>query len=317
MLAAETFVRSGKVRDLYDLGTDRLLLVASDRISAFDVVLPTEIPDKGRVLTGLSRYWFDQTSGIVPNQVLSTDPDALPGHRWTRSERAELRGRMVIARKARVLPVELVVRGYLAGSGWKEYREHGAICGVTLPGGLREGDRLPEPIFTPATKAELGEHDINIDFDSMVQLLEDWPPNGDDWLGRDAGRSIATRARDAALRLYEAGVARCAQAGIILADTKFEMGLVDGELLLVDEVMTPDSSRFWNASSYAPGGPQASYDKQFVRDWLLTQEWDKTAPGPALPAPVVEGTRERYVEAFERITGASFPRYLEEDVIAA
>jgi phosphoribosylaminoimidazole-succinocarboxamide synthase len=317
MLAAETFVRSGKVRDLYDLGTDRLLLVASDRISAFDVVLPTEIPDKGRVLTGLSRYWFDQTSGIVPNQVLSTDPDALPGHRWTRSERAELRGRMVIARKARVLPVELVVRGYLAGSGWKEYREHGAICGVTLPGGLREGDRLPEPIFTPATKAELGEHDINIDFDSMVQLLEDWPPNGDDWLGRDAGRSIATRARDAALRLYEAGVARCAQAGIILADTKFEMGLVDGELLLVDEVMTPDSSRFWNASSYAPGGPQASYDKQFVRDWLLTQEWDKTAPGPALPTPVVEGTRERYVEAFERITGASFPRYLEEDVIAA
>ncbi|HEX3265145.1 MAG TPA: phosphoribosylaminoimidazolesuccinocarboxamide synthase [Candidatus Limnocylindrales bacterium] len=317
MLAAESFVRSGKVRDLYDLGTDRLLLVASDRISAFDVVLPTEIPDKGRVLTGLSRYWFDQTSGIVPNQVLSTDPDALPGHRWTRSERAELRGRIVIARKARVLPVELVVRGYLAGSGWKEYREHGAICGVTLPGGLREGDRLPEPIFTPATKAELGEHDINIDFDSMVQLLEDWPPNGDDWLGRDAGRSIATRARDAALRLYEAGVARCAQAGIILADTKFEMGLVDGELLLVDEVMTPDSSRFWNAASYAPGGPQASYDKQFVRDWLLTQEWDKTAPGPALPTQVVEGTRERYVEAFERITGASFPRYLEEDVIAA
>ena len=180
MLAAESFVRSGKVRDLYDLGSDRLLLVASDRISAFDVVLPTEIPDKGRVLTGLSRFWFDETAGIVPNQVLSTHPDELPRDRWTEHDRDELRGRMVIARAARVLPVELVVRGYLSGSGWREYREHGAVCGVGLPAGLRESDRLPEPIFTPATKAELGEHDINIDFDSMVQLLEDWPPNGDD-----------------------------------------------------------------------------------------------------------------------------------------
>ena len=317
MLAAESFVRSGKVRDLYDLGSDRLLLVASDRISAFDVVLPTEIPDKGRVLTGLSRYWFDQTAAIVPNQVLSTDPDDLPEGRWTAQERAELRGRIVIARKARVLPIELVVRGYLSGSGWREYRQHGSICGVALPPGLRESDRLPEPIFTPATKAELGEHDINIDFDSMVQLLEDWPPNGDDWLGRDAALAIATRARDTALRLYQAGVERCAEAGIILADTKFEMGLVDGELLLVDEVMTPDSSRFWDAAAYAPGGAEASFDKQFLRDWLSAQAWDKAAPGPSLPPSLVDGTRARYVEAFERITGASFRRYLEEDVIAA
>jgi phosphoribosylaminoimidazole-succinocarboxamide synthase len=316
MLTADSFVRSGKVRDLFSLGPDRLLLVASDRISAFDVVLPTEIPDKGRVLTGLSRFWFDETAAIVPNQVVSTDPKDLPGERWSASDRERLRGRMVVARTARVLPVELVVRGYISGSGWKEYREHGSVCGVALPAGLRESDRLPEPIFTPATKAELGEHDINIDFDSMVQLLEDWPPNGDDWLGRDAALAIATLARDAALRLYAAGAARCAEAGIILADTKFEMGLVDGELVLVDEVMTPDSSRLWDAGAYEPGGAQPSYDKQFVRDWLAGQAWNKTAPGPALPPDVVDGTRARYVEAYERITGASFRRYLEEDVVA-
>jgi phosphoribosylaminoimidazole-succinocarboxamide synthase len=315
-MLAESFVRSGKVRDLYELGPEELLLVASDRISAFDVVLPTEIPDKGRVLTGLSRFWFAETASIMPNQVLATDPAALPADRWTARDRDDLRGRMVIARRARVLPVELVVRGYISGSGWKEYREHQSVCGVPLPAGLRESDRLPQPILTPATKAELGEHDINIDFDSMVQLLEDWPPNGDDWLGRDAALAVATRARDAAIRLYQAGVERCARAGIILADTKFEMGLVGGELILVDEVMTPDSSRFWDADAYAPGGPQASYDKQFVRDWLDTQPWDKAAPGPELPREVVAGTRARYVEAFERIAGASFQRYLEEDVIA-
>jgi phosphoribosylaminoimidazole-succinocarboxamide synthase len=316
MLAAESFVRSGKVRDLYDLGDGRLLLAASDRISAFDVVLPTDIPDKGRVLTGLSRFWFDETASIMPNQVLATDPAELPLDRWTEEERADLRGRMIIARSARVLPVELVVRGYISGSGWKAYREHGSICDVRLPAGLSESDRLPEPIFTPATKAELGQHDMNIDFESMVQLLEDWPPNGDDWLGREAATSIATRARELALRLYAAGAERCAAAGIILADTKFEMGLVGGDLILVDEVMTPDSSRFWDAETYEPGGPQASYDKQFVRDWLETQAWDKTAPGPALPRDVVEGTRARYVGAFERITGASFARYLDDDVIA-
>jgi phosphoribosylaminoimidazole-succinocarboxamide synthase len=214
-----------------------------------------------------------------------------------------------------VLPVEIVVRGYLAGSGWKEYLEHGSVCGVPLPPMLRESDRLPAPILTPATKAAAGEHDINIDRDSMIELLADWAPRGDDWLGRDAARVLVDRARDVAIRLYELGAERCAAAGIVLADTKFEMGLIDGELILVDEVLTPDSSRFWDAAAYEPGRPQASYDKQFVRDWLELQPWDKRAPGPDLPEDVVAGTRARYVEAFERITGASFERYLEEDVI--
>jgi phosphoribosylaminoimidazole-succinocarboxamide synthase len=316
MLTADRFVRSGKVRDLYALDGDRLLLVASDRLSAFDVVLPTAIPDKGRVLTGLSRYWFAQTQDIVPNHLLGVDPSEVPPDIAPAGAAAALRGRMMICRAARVLPIEIVVRGYLSGSGWKEYRHNRTVCGVRLPSGLRESDRLPEPILTPATKAEAGAHDINIDFESTVHLLADWPPNGDDWLGDEAARSITERARDVALRLYAFGAARCAEAGIILADTKFEMGLVDGELILVDEVMTPDSSRFWDAATYAPGGPQASFDKQFVRDWLERQPWDKTAPGPALPDDVVAGTRERYEAAFERITGASFARYLAEDVIA-
>jgi phosphoribosylaminoimidazole-succinocarboxamide synthase len=315
MLTADRFLRSGKVRDLYAIDDERLLLVASDRISAFDVVLPTDIPDKGRVLTGLSRFWFEATRHVVGNHLLATDPASLPRGMASEADADGLRGRMLICRRASVLPVELVVRGYLSGSGWREYRDSGAVCGVPLPPGLREGDRLPEPILTPATKAELGEHDINIDFDSMVQLLADWPPNGDDWLGDDAGRALAERAREVAIRLYQVGAERAATAGIILADTKFEMGVVDGELILVDEVMTPDSSRFWDAATYEPGGPQASYDKQFVRDWLEGQPWAKTAPGPALPPEVVAGTRDRYVEAFERITRASFPHYLDEDVI--
>ena len=304
MLTADRYLRSGKVRDLYEVDDERLLLVASDRLSAYDVVLPTAIPDKGRVLTGLSRWWFEQTASIVPNHLLDVVRDD-----------PELRGRSMVCRRARVLPVEIVVRGYLSGSGWKEYLAHGGVCGNRLPQGLRESDRLPEPILTPATKAELGQHDINIDYESMVQLLEDWPPRGDDWLGRDAAESLAAQVRDVAFQLYELGAARCTEAGIILADTKYEMGLTDDGLILVDEVMTPDSSRFWDASSYAPGGPQASFDKQFVRDWLDTQPWDRTAPGPELPAEVVEGTRSRYVAALERITGASFDRYLEEDAI--
>ena len=316
MLTADRFLRSGKVRDLYAIDDERLLLIASDRMSAFDVVLPTEIPDKGRVLTGLSRFWFEATRDLVPNHVLGTDPSSLPEDVSAAFDAEELRGRMLLCRTAAVLPVEIVVRGYLSGSGWKEYRQHGSVCGVALPPGLRESDRLPEPILTPATKAAVGEHDINIDHESMVQLLADWPPNDDDWLGDDAARALADRARDVAIRLYEAGAARAAEAGIILADTKFEMGLVDGELILVDEMLTPDSSRFWDAATYASGGPQASFDKQFVRDWLDAQPWDKTAPGPALPPDVVAGTRARYVEAFERITGASFRRYLDEDVIA-
>jgi phosphoribosylaminoimidazole-succinocarboxamide synthase len=305
VLTADRFLRSGKVRDLYELDGDRLLLVASDRISAFDVILPTAIPDKGRVLTGLSRWWFDQTKSIIANHLLGVDVDD-----------PELRGRSMVCRRAAVLPVEIVVRGYLSGSGWKEYEHHGGVCGNRLPPGLRESDRLPQPILTPATKAEQGQHDINIDVESMVQLLEDWPPNGDDWLGREAAEAIADQVRDVAFRLYEVGAERCAAAGIILADTKFEMGLTDDGLILVDEVMTPDSSRFWDAATYEPGGPQASFDKQFVRDWLETQAWDKTEPGPELPPEVVAGTRARYIEAFERITGASFDRYLEQDVIA-
>jgi phosphoribosylaminoimidazole-succinocarboxamide synthase len=316
MLAADAFVRSGKVRDLYDLGDAGLLLVASDRISAFDVVMPTDIPDKGRVLTGLSRYWFDVTRDVVENHVIATGPAALPAGFASEAEAQALRGRMLLCRRAAVLPAEIVVRGYLSGSGWKEYRDRGAICGIGLPGGLRESDRLPEPILTPATKAPLGQHDLNIDFDSMVQLFADWPPHGDDWLGEAAAGALAEQVRDIALRLYARGAERCATAGLILADTKFELGLVDGRLILVDEVMTPDSSRFWDARDWSPGGPQASFDKQFVRDWLERQPWNKTAPGPDLPADVVAGTRSRYVEAFERITGGSFERYLAEDVIA-
>ena len=304
MLRSEAlFLRSGKVRDLYRIDDERLLLVASDRLSAFDVVMPTPIPDKGRVLTGLSRFWFAETASIVPNHLLGTDPAELPPALVADSGIAEeLRGRMMIGRLAEVLPVECVVRGYLSGSGWKEYRANGDVCGVPLPPGLRESDRLPEPIFTPAWKAPAGVHDENIHFMRVVELIS---------------HRLATAVREASLALYAHGAAVCERAGIILADTKFEFGVLpSGELLLIDEVMTPDSSRFWDAATYEPGRAQASYDKQFVRDWLETQPWDKTAPGPDLPADVVKGTRDRYVEAYERITGASFARYLQEDVIA-
>ena len=315
MLTADRFVRAGKVRDLYTIDADRLLMVASDRISAFDVVLPTAIPDKGRVLTGLSRYWFTETAAIVPNHLLAPDPAELPEGITAAGASSGLRGRMMVCRRAAVLPVEIVVRGYLSGSGWTEYQAAGSVCGVPLPAGLVESDRLAEPILTPATKAELGEHDINIDVESMAQLLADWEPTDGDWLGPASAQSLVERVRQVALRLYELGAARCAAVGIVLADTKFEMGLVDGELILVDEALTPDSSRFWDAATYRPGGPQASFDKQYVRDWLIRQAWDRTAPGPELPEDVVAGTRARYVEAFERITGASFERYLRDDVI--
>jgi phosphoribosylaminoimidazole-succinocarboxamide synthase len=327
---AEGFVRSGKVRDLYEIGADRILLVASDRISAFDVVLPTRIPDKGRLLTGLSRFWFGETSGIVANHLIGTsldevDPADLPpsfgGMRslWQPAEPsaptdggtldpssqllADLRGRVLVCRRVDVLPVEVIVRGYLAGSGWRDYRETGSVGGIRLPSGLRDGDRLPEPIVTPSTKAELGQHDETIDGPTFERIV---------------GERLAARIRDVALRLYAFGAEICERAGIILADTKLEFGTWAGpdDLLLVDELFTPDSSRFWDAATYAPGGPQPSFDKQYVRDWLEASGWDKTAPGPELPADVVDGTRARYVEAFERITGAAFDRYLVEDVIA-
>jgi phosphoribosylaminoimidazole-succinocarboxamide synthase len=291
-MLTDAYLRSGKVRDLYARPDGRLVLVASDRLSAFDVVLPTEIPDKGRVLTGLSRYWFSATADVVPNHLLSTATDD-----------PALRGRIMVCRPTTVIPIEAVVRGYLAGSGWREYRATGRVCGVALPAGLVESDRLPEPIFTPATKAEAGEHDENIDFDTMAAMV---------------GGEVAEHVRDRAIALYEHAATTTERVGILLADTKFEFG-VDPEsdrILLIDEALTPDSSRFWDASDYEPGRGQASFDKQFVRDWLDAQPWDKTAPGPALPAEVVAGTRARYVEAYERITGARFERYLEEDVIA-
>ncbi len=322
MILADAFVRSGKVRDLYELDRDRLLLVASDRLSAFDVVLPTPIPDKGRILTGLSRFWFGATGSIVPNHLLGTDPAALPAA-WllTPGAAAELRGRMMVCRRATVLPVEVIVRGFVAGSGWKDYRASGAIGGTPLPPGLRESDALPEPILTPSTKAASGSHDENIDFDGMVERLaairpDDGLAEGEP-LGRAAAGELAERVRSAAIALYRYGSTVTARAGILLADTKFEFGLApDGGLLLVDEAMTPDSSRFWDAAAYEPGRAQASYDKQYVRDWLEAQPWAKTAPGPELPPEVVAGTQARYVEAYERITGVSFARYLAEDVIA-
>src|SRR4051794_8949404 len=300
MPLAETFIRSGKVRDLYAVADDRLLLVASDRLSAFDVVLPTEIPDKGRVLTGISRFWFSRTEDLVANHLVGVAPEDIPGGAPA-GEAAELRGRMMLCRRVEPLQIEVIVRGYLAGSGWKDYGRTGAVCGIPLPPGLRESDRLPEPLFTPSTKAEQG-HDENISVDEAAAIV---------------GRHVADRVAELAIALYRRGAEIAEPAGVILADTKFEFGIdpANGELLLIDEVLTPDSSRFWDAADYEPGRAQASFDKQYVRDWLETQSWDKTPPGPELPDEVVAGTRARYVEAFERITGASFQRYLDHDVI--
>jgi len=327
-MLADAYLRSGKVRDLYELADRRLVLVASDRISAFDVVLPTVIPDKGRILTGLSRFWFAETSGIVPNHLLGTDVGVLDdtlrlavGNQESgpaAGSLAQLRGRIMICRPASVVPVEAVVRGYLAGSAWQEYRQKGTVCGVALPAGLRESERLPEPIFTPASKAEMGQHDENMSFDEMIEHL------AADRSASSAG-ALAEMIRDCSLQLYGYASTVAGRAGIILADTKFEFGsptgpALDGDavpsLILIDEALTPDSSRFWDAGTYEPGRSQSSFDKQFVRDWLEAQDWDKTAPGPELPDDIVEGTRARYVEAYERITGASFERYLKEDLIA-
>jgi phosphoribosylaminoimidazole-succinocarboxamide synthase len=280
--------RRGKVRDVYDLG-DRVLLVATDRISAFDAVLSPGIPDKGKILTGLSNFWFRRFAGVVPNHLLETDaarfPDTLARHRDL------LSGRAVLARKCRVVPFECVARGYLAGSGWKDYRKTGAICGHRLPAGLLEADRLPEPIFTPATKAESG-HDENVSFDAMA---------------RGAGDALAGRLRDLTLALYRGAAAYAEERGILLADTKFEFGLNGaGEVVWIDEALTPDSSRFWPKDTWKTGGSPPSYDKQFVRDFLEGTGWNKTPPAPVLPPDVVAGTRARYVEAFEKLTGVPF-----------
>jgi len=286
--------RQGKVRDIFDFG-DRLLIVASDRISAFDYVLGSGIPDKGKVLSQISAFWFDRTRSIVRNHVLSTDPadfalDSLglsPAE--ARSAADMLRGRSMLVTRTEPLPIECVARGYLSGSGWKDYRSTGAVCGNTLPSGLRESDRLPHPIFTPATKAQSG-HDINISEAEASKL---------------ASPQIVARARELTLELYARGAAYAESRGIIVADTKFEFGLLpDGQLMLIDEVLTPDSSRFWPKDGYVPGGAQPSFDKQFVRDYLEQIKWNKQPPVPSLPADVVGKTRDKYVEAFRRLTGS-------------
>ena len=275
---------SGKVRDLYDFGP-LLLMVASDRLSAFDVILPTPVAEKGAILTQLSSFWFDKTRGVIANH-LSEVPlaDLVPDA----NDRARLAGRAVVVKKTQPLKIEAVVRGYIAGSGLSEYRRTGSVSGIALPPGLVEGDRLAKPIFTPSSKAPVGEHDEPITFDQSVALL---------------GGALAEQVRETSLALYQAGAAWAESRGIILADTKFEFGLLDGELVVIDEMLTPDSSRFWPADSYAPGGPQPSFDKQYVRDYLLALQWDKTPPGPVLPDSVVAATRGRYVEAYERLTG--------------
>ncbi|MCE9604025.1 MAG: phosphoribosylaminoimidazolesuccinocarboxamide synthase [Planctomycetia bacterium] len=278
-------VRRGKVRDVYDLG-ERLLLVASDRISAFDWVLPTGIPDKGRVLTQISAFWFELLSG--PNHVLSLDVDAAPLPKGV--DREVLRGRTMLVRKTDVVPIECVVRGYLSGSGWKEYGRSGTVCGIKLPAGLRESDRLPEPIFTPATKAESG-HDENISFDEMCRAV-----------GTETAEELRTRSLD----VYRRGAEYALTRGIIIADTKFEWGRTSEGIILIDEVMTPDSSRFWPVDRYEPGRAPPSFDKQFVRDWLETSGWDKNSPPPPLPEEVVVRTRAKYIEAYEQLTGRAF-----------
>jgi phosphoribosylaminoimidazole-succinocarboxamide synthase len=280
-----SLVRQGKVRDLYEVG-DRLLMVATDRISAFDYVLGSGIPDKGRVLTQLSNFWFDRTRGIVPNHLISADVDTFPAD--LAPHREQLRGRSMLVRKTTPLPVECVARGYISGSGWKDYVATGDVCGVRLPAGLRESDRLPEPLFTPATKADTG-HDENISEAAAAAVV---------------GAELLARLKTLTLALYAAGVAHAESCGIILADTKFEFGLTDdGELLLIDEVMTPDSSRYWPKDQYAPGGAQPSFDKQYVRDYLESIKWNKQPPVPTLPDDVVRRTREKYLDAYTRLTG--------------
>jgi len=280
--AGLTPVARGKVRDIYDLG-DKLLIVATDRLSAFDVILPTPIPDKGRVLTQLSLFWFDLLKDVIPNHVLTATDFPSPFDKF----KDELAGRSMVVRKTQPLPIECVVRGYVSGSGWKDYRTIGKICGVQLPAGLLESDRLPEPIFTPATKAASG-HDENISFEQAASLV---------------GKELAKNVRAVSLEIYRRAAAYAEPRGIILADTKFEFGLLHNELIWIDEALTPDSSRFWPAARYSPGGPQASFDKQFVRDYLERMQWPKSPPGPALPPEVVEATRAKYREAYRILAG--------------
>ena len=278
-------LRRGKVRDVYEI-EDKLLIVASDRMSAFDVVMDDPIPDKGSILTRISLFWFEKLESMVENHIISSSPAEYP--EICRKYAAELEHRSMLVKRTKPLPVECIVRGYLSGSGWKEYTKTGAVCGITLPKGLRESEKLPEPIFTPSTKAEDGMHDENIDFETAVGLL---------------GRDMAEEVRRLSLKIYEFGRNLAAQKGIIVADTKFEFGIKDDRLILIDEVLTPDSSRFWPMDTYAPGGPQKSFDKQFLRDYLLRIKWPKTPPPPKLPKDIIEQTREKYLDALKRLTG--------------
>lgn len=279
-------IKRGKVRDIYDLG-DKLLMVATDRISAFDVVMPDPIPEKGKILTQISLFWFDVMESLLPNHVISSHVEDYPD--ICKPYAKILRGRSMLVKKAEPLPIECIVRGYISGSGWKDYRNSGRICGIKLPGGLKESDKLPEAVFTPSTKAETGLHDVNIDFDEAVKKL---------------GKNLADRVRSYSLAIYRKGADLAYKKGIIIADTKFEFGLFDDEILLIDEVLTPDSSRFWPKSSYEPGGPQISFDKQYLRDYLISINWNKTPPAPSLPKDVIENTHNKYLEAFHQLTDA-------------
>jgi phosphoribosylaminoimidazole-succinocarboxamide synthase len=278
---------SGKVRDIYDAGDGRLLLVASDRLSAFDVVMDEPIPDKGRVLTAMSAFWFERLAGTVAGHLISTDLADVP----LDDPDPDLAGRVMLCRRAEMLPIECIVRGYLTGSAWKEYQASGTMHGTSLPAGLLESAQLPEPVLTPSTKGAVGEHDVNLSSDEAVNLV---------------GREVAERAQDVCTSAYQQGAAWAAERGVLIADTKFELGVIDGELILADEVLTPDSSRFWPADQWQPGATPPSFDKQPVRDHLDALAWDKTPPPPPLGAEVVAATRDRYVEAYERITGRSF-----------
>jgi phosphoribosylaminoimidazole-succinocarboxamide synthase len=279
-------LKRGKVRDMYDLG-EALLMVASDRISAFDVVMPDPVPDKGAILTQISLFWFEVMRPLVENHVITSNVDDYPAS--CQPHAGVLKGRSMLVRKARPLPIECVVRGYLSGSGWNSYRESGSICGIPLPAGLKESNPLPEPIFTPSTKEEVGIHDVNIDFDEACRRI---------------GADLAARVRSLSLSIYARGSALAESKGIIIADTKFEFGLIGERLILIDEVLTPDSSRFWPKSTYAPGGPQQSFDKQYLRDYLLAIKWNKTPPAPPLPEEVIRNTRQKYLDALVQLSGS-------------
>jgi phosphoribosylaminoimidazole-succinocarboxamide synthase len=280
-------LKRGKVRDVYDLG-EHLLMVATDRISAFDVVMPNPVPDKGIILTQISLFWFDIMQPLIQNHVVAKDVKQYPEICQSYSD--ALQGRSMLVKKAQPLPIECIVRGYISGSGWKEYTDSGSICGIALPEGLKESQQLPEPIFTPSTKAEQGEHDINIDFNAAANLI---------------GEAKAQKIRDLSVAIYKKGADLASQKGIIIADTKFEFGSVGDDIILIDEILTPDSSRFWPKESYSPGGPQKSYDKQYLRDYLNTLDWNKKAPGPALPDDVIENTRQKYLDALIQLSGSS------------